>query len=59
MTNAFITFKYYSLLMLVSKNTVVHCLFMLDHSAFTNVKKTLVNAEMNITSTAFVNLSYC
>ncbi len=34
---------------------VVHCLFMLVHSAFTNVKKTicdfynaLVNAEINI-----------
>ncbi len=30
---------YKSLLMLVNKNTVVHGLFMLVHSAFTNVKK--------------------
>ncbi len=42
MTNVFITFKYYSLLILVNKNTVVHCLFMLVHSAFTNVKKHLL-----------------
>ncbi len=41
--------------MLVNKNAVVHCLFMLVHSAFTNVKNTtwdfnnaLVNAEINI-----------
>ncbi len=42
--------------MLVNKNTVVHCLFMLAHGAFTNVKKThlvifikvLVNTEINI-----------
>ncbi len=63
MNNALIAFKYYSLLMLVKKNTVVHCLFMLVHSPFTNVKNTtcdfnnaLVDAEINITSTAFVNL---
>ncbi len=36
--------------MLVNKNTVVYCLFMLVHSAFTNIKKhnLLVNAEINI-----------
>ncbi len=37
--------------MLVNKNTVVHCLFMLVHSAFTNDKKQLVifvNTEINI-----------
>ncbi len=41
--------------MLVNKNTVVHCLFMIVQSAFTNVKKhlvtfinALVNAEINI-----------
>ncbi len=39
MNNAFIAFNYQSLLMLVNKNTVVHCLFMLVHSTFTNVKK--------------------
>ncbi len=55
MNNAFITFMYESLLMLVNKNTIVHCLLMLVHSAFTNVKKqlvifinALVNAEINI-----------
>ncbi len=56
MNNAFITFNYYSLLMLVNKNTVVHCLFMLVHSTLTKVKKNttcdfnnaLVNAEINI-----------
>ncbi len=48
--------------MLVDKNTFVYCLFMLVHSAFTNVKNktcdlnnALVNAEINITSIAFVN----
>ncbi len=40
MNNAFITFKNYSLLMLVNTNTVVHCLFMLVCNAFTNVKNT-------------------
>ncbi len=40
--------------MLVNENTVVHCLFMLVHSALTNVNTTcdfnnaLVNAEINI-----------
>ncbi len=39
--------------MLVNKNTVVNCLFMLVHSAFTNVhffffRNALVNAEINI-----------
>ncbi len=55
MNNAFITFMYKYLLMLVNKNTVVHCLFTLVYGAFTNVKKTycdfinaLVNAEINI-----------
>ncbi len=57
MNNAFITFMYYSLLMLVNKNTVVHILFMLVHSAFSNVKNTtcdfffinaFVNAEINM-----------
>ncbi len=41
--------------MLVAENTVVHCLFILVHSALTNVNKhnlsfynALVNAEINI-----------
>ncbi len=41
--------------MLVNENTVVHCLFMLVHSALTNVNKhnlwfnyALVNAEINM-----------
>ncbi len=44
-----------NLLMLVNKNTVDHCLLMLVHSAFTNVKKhncdfinALLNVEINI-----------
>ncbi len=57
MNNAFITFKYYSLFMLFNKNTVDHCLFMLNTTCDFN--NALVNAEINITSTAFVNLSYC
>ncbi len=33
--------------MLVNENTVVHCLFMLVHSALTNETR-LVNVEINI-----------
>ncbi len=57
MNNAFITFKYYSLFMLFNKNTVDHCLFMLNTTCDFN--NALVNAEININATAFVNLSYC
>ncbi len=57
MNNAFITFMYYSLLMLVNNNAVVHIWFMLVHSVFSNVKNTtcdfifinaFVNAEINM-----------
>jgi len=36
------------LLTLVNTNPAVHCLFMLVHSVLTNVKKILVNVEINI-----------
>ncbi len=41
MNNAFITL-FINLLMVVYENTVVQCLFMLVHSALTNVNKQLV-----------------
>jgi len=36
------------LLTLVNTNQAVHCLFMLVHSALTNVDKILINVEINI-----------